>query len=95
MARLARDGGPAAAGHSARDGHDRGQQFPAASDMRSFGPFAGAERPCRARHARAEAETVSGPDITDLGLSMGKKGRLPRILPFITQLKHILATYCN
>ena len=53
------------------------------------------------------------PDITDLGLSMGKKGRLRRILhqsglrngtvlllpsellPLITQLKHILATYCN
>ncbi len=46
---------------------------------------------------------MSRPDITDLGLSMGKKGRLRRILhqsglrngPLITQLKHILATYCN
>lgn len=51
---------------------------------------------------------MTRPDITDLGLSMGKKGRLRRILhqsglrngtalllPLITQLKHILATYCN
>ena len=50
---------------------------------------------------------MTRPDITDLGLSMGKEGQLRRILhqsglrngtallPLITQLERILATYCN